>query len=226
MGEAKRRRQVDENYGKKQPVKVEIKKKVSPLTGRDGYLVLLKFSNKHKLDGFFYYSYEEALKASSILNLTFNNVSRTGWVEYFKKEGDACYPQSLIPTEIFNKANELPGIMVTGDETVEIIAYSEHTLATNVGNRPEADFLEIMIPVNSIVPEQLPRLMREDNILCLRNQWPLMWEEATIGRIEVRSQVEIDLIEDWSKAGIDMAMIIGNIHHAKQEVIRKNGGWY
>jgi hypothetical protein len=226
MGKAKRRKQLDLNYGKKQPVQITIKKKVSPLTAKEGYLVLLTALKTYKLDSFFYYNYEDAIKASSILNLTLNSLSNEDWKDYFEKEGDACYPQSLIPKEIFNQANEVPGHIVSGDETREIVAYSEHTLATNVGNCTQAEFIEVMIPVHTIIPEDLPKLMRDDNTLCQKNGWPIMWKEATIDRLETRRKIESDLIEDWVKSGIDRRMAELNIHAAKQEVIRKNGGWY
>lgn len=227
MGEAKRRKQLDLNYGKKQPVQITIKKKVSPLTAKEGYLVLLTALKTYKLDAFFYYNYEDALKASSILNLTLNSLSNDDWKDYFEEEGDASYPQNLIPNEIFNQANEVPGCIVSGDETHEIIAYSEHTLATNVDvNCTQADFIEVMIPVNTIIPEDLPKLMRDDNTLCEKNGWPIMWEQATIDRLETRRKIESDLIEDWVKSGIPRAMALGNLKAAKQEVIRKNGGWY
>jgi len=226
MGEAKRRKQLDVNYGKKQPVQITIQKKVSPLTAKEGYLILLTALKTYKLDSFFYYNYEDALKASSILHLTLNSLSNDDWKDYFEKEGDACYPESLIPNEIFNEANEVPGRILSGDETHEIIAYSEHTLATNVANCTQAEFVEVMIPVHTIIPEDLPKLMRDDNTLCQKNGWPIMWKQATIERLETRRKIEDDLIEDWVKSGIDRAMALGNIHAAKQEVIRKNGGWY
>jgi hypothetical protein len=53
-----------------------------------------------------------------------------------------------------------------------------------------------------------------------------MWNQATIERLETRRKIESDLIEDWVKSGIDRAMALANIDAAKQEVIRKNGGWY
>ena len=226
MGKAKRRKQLDLNYGKKQPVKITIQKKVSPLTAKEGYLVLLTALKVYKLDSFFYYNYEDALKASSILNLTLNSLSNDDWKNYFEKEGDAGYPQRLIPNEVFNQANEVPGCIVSGDETREIIAYSEHTLATNVGNCTDAEFIELMIPVDTIIPENLPQLMLEDNTLCQKNGWPIMWKQATIDRLETRRKIESDLIEDWVKSGIDRAIALLNIGAAKQEVIRKNGGWY
>jgi hypothetical protein len=226
MGEAKRRKQLDRKYGKKQPVEVTIKKKVSPLTAKEGYLVLVTALRTYKLDSFFYYNYEDAIKAGSIINLTLNSLSSDDWKSYFKEEGDACYPQSLIPNEILNQASEVPGTIVSGDETMEIIAYSEHTLATNVRNCTQADFIEVMIPVHTIIPEDLAKLMQEDNKICEENGWPIMWKQATIERLETRRKIEYDLIEDWVKSGIDRTMAELNIHAAKQEVIRKNGGWY
>jgi hypothetical protein len=226
MGKAKRRKQLDLNYDKKQPVQIRIQKKVSPLTAKEGYLVLLTALKTYKLDSFFYYNYEDALKASSILHLTLNSLSNDDWKDYFEKEGVASYPQSLIPNEVFNQANEVPGCIVSGDETQEIIAYSEHTLATNVANCTQAEFIEVMIPVHTIIPEDLPKLMRDDNTLCQKNGWPIMWKQATIDRLETRRKIETDLIEDWVKLGIDRAMALLNINAAKQEVIRKNGGWY
>src|SRR4028119_1745105 len=92
MGEAKRRKQLDLNYGKKQPVQITIKKKVSPLTAKEGYLVLLTALKTYKLDAFFYYNYEDAVKVSSILNLTLNSLSHDEWKNYFEEEGDASYP--------------------------------------------------------------------------------------------------------------------------------------
>lgn len=169
----------------------------------------------YKLDSFFYYNYEDAIKASSILNLTLNSLSNDDWKDYFEKEGDACYPQSLIPKEIFNQANEVPGHIVSGDETREIVAYSEHTLATNVENCTQAEFIEVMIPVHTIIPKDLPKLMRDDNRLCQKNGWPIMWKEATIDRLETRRKIESDLIEDWVKSGIDRSMAELNIHAAK-----------
>jgi hypothetical protein len=53
-----------------------------------------------------------------------------------------------------------------------------------------------------------------------------MWKQATIDRLETRRKIESDLIEDWVKSGIPRAMALGNLNAAKQEVIRKNGGWY
>jgi hypothetical protein len=47
MGKAKRRKQLDLNYGKKQPVQITIKKKVSPLTAKEGYWY--KLTQKLKL---------------------------------------------------------------------------------------------------------------------------------------------------------------------------------
>jgi len=226
MGKAKRRKQLNLNDGKKQPVQIKIQKKISPLTAKEGYLVLLTALKVYKLDSFFYYNYEDAIKVSSILNLTLNSLSHDDWKDYFEKEGDACYPKSLIPNEVFNQANEVPGCIVSGDETREIIAYSEHTLATNVGNCTEAEFIEVMIPVNTIIPEDLPKQMRADNTLCEKNGWLIMWKQATIERLETRRKIEIDLIEDWVKSGIDRAIALLNIGAAKQEVIRKNGGWY
>ena len=226
MGKAKRRKQLDSNDGKKQPVKITIQKKVSPLTAKEGYLVLLTALKVYKLDSFFYYNYEDAIKASNILNLTLNSLSNNDWKDYFEKEGDACYPKKLIPNEVFNQANEVPGCIVSGDETREIIAYSEHTLATNVGSCTDAEFIELMIPVGTIIPENLPQLMREDNTLCQKNGWPIMWKQATIDRLETRRKIESDLLEDWIKSGIDRAIALLNIGVAKQEVIRKNGGWY
>jgi len=226
MGKAKRRKQLDLNDGKKQPVQIKIQKKISPLTAKEGYLVLLTALKTYKLDSFFYYNYEDALKASNILHLTLNSMSKDDWKAYFEKEGDACYPQSLIPNEVFNQANEVPGAILSGDETQEIIAYSEHSLATNVANCTQAERIEIMIPVDTIIPELLPKKMREDNTLCQENGWPIMWKEATIERLETRRKIENDLIEDWVKSGIDRAIALLNIGAAKQEVIRKNGGWY
>jgi hypothetical protein len=226
MGEAKRRKQLDVNYGKKQPVQITIQKKVSPLTAKEGYLILLTALKIYKLDSFFYYNYQDAIKASSILHLTLNSLSNDDWKNYFEKEGNACYPESLIPNEIFNEANEVPGRILSGDETHEIIAYSEHTLATNVGNYTQAEFIEVMIPLHTIIPEDLPKLMRDDNTLCKKNGWPIMWKQATIERLETRRKIEDNLIEDWVKSGIDRAIALINIHGAKQEVIRKNGGWY
>lgn len=226
MGKAKRRKQLDPNHGKKQPVQITIQKKVSPLTAKEGYLVLLTALKKYKLDSFFYYNYEDAIKVSSILNLTLNSLSSDEWKDYFEKEGDACYPQSLIPNEVFNQANELPGSIVSGDETREIIAYSEHTLGTNVGNCTQLEFIEVMISVNTTIPKDLPKKMRDDNTLCEKNGWPIMWKQATIERLETRRKIENDLIEDWVKSGIDRAMVLANIDAAKQEIIRKNGGWY
>jgi hypothetical protein len=226
MGKAKRRKQLDPNQGKKQPVQITIQKKVSPLTAKEGYLVLLTALKKYKLDSFFYYNYEDAIKASSILNLTLNSLSNDDWKDYFEKEGDTSYPQSLIPNEVFNQASEVPGCIVSGDETREIIAYSEHTLATNVGNCTQAEFIEVMIPVNTIIPEDLPKKMRDDNTLCEKKGWPIMWKQATIERLETRKKIESDLIDDWVKSGIDRAIALLNIDAAKQEVIRKNGGWY
>src|SRR4028118_1298164 len=211
MGKAKRRKQLDPNHGKKQPVQITIQKKVSPLTAKEGYLVLLTALKKYKLDSFFYYNYEDAIKASSILNLTLNSLSNDDWKDYFEKEGDACYPQSLIPNEVFNQANEVPGSIVSGDEIQEIIAYSEHSLATNVANCTEAERIEIMIPVHTIIPEALPEKMREDNTLCQKNGWPIMWKEATIERLETRRKIENDLIEDWVKSGVDRAIAVLNI---------------
>ena len=187
---------------------------------------MLTVLKTHKLDSFFYYNYEDALKASNILHLTLNSLSNDDWKNYFEKEGDASYPESLIPNEVFNQANEVPGCILSGDETQEIIAYSEHTLATNVANCTQADFIEVMIPVHTIIPEDLPKLMRDDNTLCEKNGWPIMWKQATIDRLETRSKIESDLIEDWVKSGIDRAMALLNIDAAKQEVIRKNGSWY
>jgi hypothetical protein len=226
MGKAKRRKQLDPNQGKKQPVQITIQKKVSPLTAKEGYLVLLTALKKYKLDSFFYYNYEDAIKASSILNLTLNSLSNDDWKDYFEKEGDASYPQSLIPNEVFNQASEVPGCIVSGDETREIIAYSEHTLATNVENCTQGEFIEVMIPVNTIIPEDLPKKMRDDNRLCEKKGWPIMWKQATIERLETRKKIESDLIDDWVKSGIDRAIALLNIDAAKQEVIRKKGGWY
>ncbi len=132
----------------------------------------------------------------------------------------------MIPNEVFNQANEVPGSIVSGDEIQEIIDYSEHTLATNVANCTQAEFIEVMIPVHTIIPEDLPKLMRDDNTLCQKKGWPIMWRQATIERLETRRKIESDLIEDWVKSGIDRAMALANIDAAKQEVIRKNGGWY
>ena len=98
-----------------------------------------------------------------------NSLSNDDWKDYFEKEGDACYPQKLIPNEVFNQANEVPGCIVSGDESQEIIAYSEHTLATNVENCTQADFIEVMIPVNTIIPEDLPKKKQDDNTLCEKN---------------------------------------------------------
>jgi hypothetical protein len=226
MGEAKRRKQLDVNYGKKQPVQITIKKKVSPLTAKQGYLVLLTALKTNTLDSFFYYNYEDALKASNILHLTLNSLSNDDWKDYFEKEGDACYPQSLIPNEVFNQANEVPGSMVSEDGTHEIIAYSEHTLATNVANYTQAEFIEVMIPVHTIIPKDLPQKMRDDNTLRPPNGWAIMWNQATIERLKTRRKIESDFIEDWVKSGIDIARVLGNLNAAKQEVIRKNGGWY
>jgi hypothetical protein len=83
-----------------------------------------------------------------------------------------------------------------------------------------------MIPVNTIIPEDLPKKMRDDNTLCEKKGWPIMWNQATIERLETRKKIESDLIDDWVKSGIDRAIALLNIDAAKQEVIRKNGGWY
>jgi len=152
MGEAKRRKSIDPAYGKQQLVEVTVKQKISPVTGNHGFVVALKILKKHNHIATFHRTETEAAKAASILTLTFNELSKNDWEEYFAEEGDDCFPADLIPNSVYNQSNEIPGTLLTGDEDREIIAYSEYSLEDDSWDIIPDGFQEITIPLNGLLP--------------------------------------------------------------------------
>lgn len=215
-------------YKKKPAVIVTIKNKISPLTGREGYLVLARVLRVNKFNCSFFYNQEDAIKAASILNLTMNSLSHEQWRSHFKKEGDNFFPASLIPNEVFNQANELPEPRTRKNDTVgtlEVVAFPEHTLAKNIGDHPNIEDLEVIICLGTRIPKDLIELMKKDNEICRENGWSAMWRQATVERLETRSKIEDDLVEDWVRAGIDRELAEVNVYEATQGLVRQNGGW-
>lgn len=180
MGEARRRKKNDPNYGcisrmtwRPKPVSVSIG--VSSLTGK--FLVMVSIlGGQHRVISP-HINKADAIEASKEVDIKFNHFSEERWKRYLNGEDNGFW-SSLLQSLSYEDDDEILGVLKPG--TPEYNAFSE---ALNGGDAQE--FLKSIIDTSLVQDSQtnLEEMKKINNELAQEGKAP-MWSAAAIEKLQ------------------------------------------